>query len=232
MMPAERNGRIIGVLLFAHLLTGLIVPYVFLLPLTAPPAAFLEIASTMPLQIRLNVLLLFFGGVLPVVISLALWPVVRERDRLAGLSLLALSVVNFSLQLIENGHWLTMLSVSQAYADTGAAEAATFQSVGIAVRSAFKWAHYSHILVVVGWLFAFYLLVFRGRLVPPVLAAIGVAASVLHFGGITLPAFAGYSLPYAAIFGIPLALADALLAVWLIAKGFSTSSVARHSSRP
>jgi hypothetical protein len=231
-MAAERNGRIIGVLLFAHLLAGLIVPYVFLLPLTSPPAAFLEIASTMPLQIRLNVLLLFLGGVIPVAISLAVWPVVRKRDRLAGLSLLALSVVNFSLQLIENGYWLTMLSVSQAYADAGAAEAATFQSVGIAIRSAFKWAHYSHILVVVGWLFAFYLLVFRCRLVPRVLAATGVAASVIHFGGIILPAFAGYSLPFAAIFGIPLALAGALIAVWLIAKGFSTSSVSTNSQRP
>jgi hypothetical protein len=203
-------------------LAGLIVPYVFLLPLTSPPAAFLEIASTMPLEIRLNVLLLLLGGVIPVAVSLAVWPVVRERDHLAGLSLLALSVVNFSLQLIENGYWLTMLSVSQAYADAGAAEAAAFQSVGIAVRSAFKWAHYSHIFVVVGWLFAFYLLVLRCGLAPRVLAATGVAASVLHFSGITLPAFAGYSLPYAAIFGIPLALADALLAVWLVARGFST----------
>lgn len=221
MTSAKRVGRIIGMLLLVHLATGLIVPYVLLRPLTSPPAGFLETAAGMSAQVRLNVLLLFVGGAVSVGISVATWPVVRERSYRLGLWLLALAVVNFMLQIVENSHWLSMLSVSQAYAEAGAADAGIFQSLGIVVRSAWKWAHYSHILVVVGWLFTLYCLLFRCAMVPRALAAIGMVACVLQFTGITLPAFAGYGMPFPELFGMPLGLANLGLAVWLMAKGFN-----------
>ncbi|MHB8911610.1 MAG: DUF4386 domain-containing protein [Lysobacter sp.] len=220
MTSAKRVGRIIGMLLLVQLATGLIVPYVFLLPLTTPPAGFLETAAGMAAQVRLNVFLLFVGGAVSVGISVAAWPVVRERSYRLGLWLLVLAVVNFTLQIVENAHWLTLLSVSQAYAEAGAADAGHFQSIGIAVRSAFKWTHYSHIFVVVAWLFTLYCLLFRCAMVPGALAAIGMVASVLHFTGITLPAFAGYRMPFPELFGMPLGLANLVLAAWLMTKGF------------
>src|SRR5438094_340182 len=219
MTSAKRIGQVIGVLVLVHLATGLIVPYVLLLPLTTAPAGFLATAAGMAAKVRLNVLVLFVGGAIPIGISVAAWPIVRERCGRLGLWLLALAVVNFTMQIIENGHWLTMLSVSQAYAEAGPADAARFQSLGIVVRSAWKWAHYSHILVVVGWLFTLYWLLFRCAMVPRVLAAIGMITSVLQFIGITLPAFGGYRMPYPDLFGMPLGLANLALAVWLMAKG-------------
>lgn len=221
MTSARNAGRIIGLLLPVHLATGLIVPYVLLLPLTTAPAGFLETAAGMPIQVRLNVLLLFVGGAVPVGIAVAAWPVVRQHSYALGLWLLALAAVNLSLQVVENSHWLSMLSLSQAYAEAGAADAGRFQSLGIVVRSAWKWAHYSHILVVVGWLFTLYCLLFRCAMVPRALAAIGMVACVLQFTGITLPAFAGYGMPFPELFGMPLGLANLLLAVWLMAKGFN-----------
>jgi hypothetical protein len=220
MRSATRVGRIIGMLLLVQLATGLIVPYVLLRPLTAPPAGFLGIAAGMSGQVRLNVLLLFVGGALPVGISVAAWPVVRQRSYRLGLWLLAVSVLNFTLQIIENSHWLSMLSLSQAYAEAGGADQELFQSLGIVVRSAWKWAHYSHILVVVGWFFALYCLLFRCSMVPRALAAIGVATTLLHFAGITLPTFGGYLMPLPMLFGMPLGLATLALAAWLMAKGF------------
>jgi len=210
-------------MLLVHLATGLIVPYVLLQPLTKLPAAFLDTAAAMSSQVRLNVFLLFVGGAISVGISIAAWPVVRERSYRLGLWLLALAVVNFTLQIVENSHWLSMLSVSQAYAEAGAADAGLFLSLGIVVRSAWKWAHYSHILVVVGWIFTLYCLLFRCALVPRALAAIGMVTSVLQVTGITLPVFAGYRMPFPELFGMPLGLANLMLAVWLMTKGFKES---------
>ena len=221
MTSANRIGRLVGILLLVQLATGLIVPYIVLLPLTTPPAGFLQTAAGMAAQVRLNVLLLFVGGAASVGISLAAWPLVRERGYRLGLCLLALTVTNFILQIIENSHWLTMLSVSQAYAETDAASAVPFQSLGIAVRATWKWAHYSHILVVVGWLFTFYCVLLRCALVPRALAALGMVASLLQISGITLPAFAEYRMPLPELFGIPLALAIVALAVWMIVKGLN-----------
>jgi hypothetical protein len=220
MTSTRHIGRIIGMLLLVHLATGLIVPYVLLQPLTKPPADFLDTAAGMSSQVRLNVLLLFVGGAISVGISIAAWPVVRERSYRLGLWLLALALLNFTLQIVENSHWLSMLSVSQAYAEASAAEAGHFRSLGIVVRSAWKWARYSHILVVVGWIFTLYCLVFRCALVPRALAAIGMVTSVLQITGITLPVFAGYRMPFPDLFGMPLGLSNLVLSVWLMAKGF------------
>ncbi|MBI2568125.1 MAG: DUF4386 domain-containing protein [Candidatus Schekmanbacteria bacterium] len=220
MTSGKRVGRIIGMLLLVQLATGLTVPYIVLLPLTTAPAGFLETAAGMSAQVRLGVLLLFVGGAVSVGVSVAAWPAVRERSYRLGLWLLALAVVNFTLQICENGHWLTMLSLGQAYAAAGAADHGPFQALGIAVRSAWKWAHYSHIFIVVAWLFTLYCVLLRCAMVPRALAAIGMTASVLHFTGITLPVLAGYSMPFPELFGMPMGLANLVLAVWLMAKGF------------
>jgi hypothetical protein len=220
MTSARNVGRIIGMLLLVHLAAGLIVPYVLLRPLTTAPAGFLEAAAGMSFQVRLNVLLLFVGGAVTVGIAVAAWPAVRERAHALGLWLLALAAVNLSLQMVENGHWLTMLSVSQAYTDAGAAEAGRLQSLGIVVRSAWKWAHYTHILAVGGWMIVFHGLLYRGALVPRALAAAGLVAAMLQITGITLPVFLGYRMPFPELFGMPLALTYVVLALWLMAKGF------------
>lgn len=225
MTSANRVGRVIGMLLLAHLATGLIVPYVLLRPLTTPPAGFLDVAAGMSAQIRLNVFVLFVGGMLSVAVSVAAWPFVRVRSYGLGLWLLALGVVNFTLQIVENSHWLSMLSVSQAYTEADVADARLYRTVGVTIRSAFKWAHYAHIIVVVGWLFTLYCLLLRCVLVPRALAAFGMVTGVLHFIGITLPVFAGYRMPFPELFGMPLGLANLVLAGWLMVKGFKEPHV-------
>ncbi len=222
MTSTGRVGRLIGVLLLVHLVMGLILPYVLLRPLTTVPAGFLDTAAGMPVLVRLNVLVLFVGGALPVAIITAGWPVFRPGNPALALWLLVLAAVNLSLQVVENAHWLSMLSVSQAYAQAGAADAGTYQSIGIAVRSAWKWAHYSHIFVVVGWIFLFYALLFRATLVPRALAAAGLVTAVLQFTGITLPEFLGYRMPRPEFFGMPLGLANLVLGSWLIVKGLDS----------
>ena len=219
MTSARNVGRIIGMLLLAHLATGLIVPYVLLRPLTALPAGFLEAAASMSTLIRLNVLVLFVGGAIPIGVAIAAWPVVRQHGHALGLWLLTLAAVNFALQIVENGHWLSMLTLSQAYAESDSADAALFRSLALVVRSAWKWEHYAHIFIVVAWLFVLYGVLYRYALVPRVLAAAGLLTAMLQFVGITLPVFLDYRMPYPMLFGMPLGVANLSLAAWLMAKG-------------
>jgi len=220
MTSAKSVGRVIGVLMLAHLATGLIVPYVLLQPLTALPAGFLETAAGMSTRVRVNVLVLFVGGAIPVATTIAAWPVVRRHGHALGLTLLTLAGVNMSLQIVENGHWLSMLSLSQAYAKATPADAALFQSLGGVVRSAWKWEHYAHIFIVVAWIFVLYGALYRYALVPRFLAVVGLVTAVLQFVGITLPVFLDYRMPFPALFGMPLGVANVSLASWLIAYGF------------
>ena len=217
MTSATRAGRLVGMLLVVQLATGLMLPYILLQPVQAN---FLDTAAGMAGLIRSCVLMLFVGAAVSVAMAVATWPHVRARSHALGLWLLALAVINFTLQLLENTHWLSMLSVSQAYAEADGAGAALFQPLGIVVRAAWKWTHFSHILVVVAWLFTLYCVLFRCAMVPRVLAIIGMVTCLLQFIGITLPVFGGYRMPFPELFGMPLGVANLMLALWLLAKGF------------
>lgn len=220
MTSPKTLGRIVGLLLLVLLPTGLIVPYIALKPLTTAPAGFLETAAALDGLVRFNVLLLFLGGALTVAVSAAVWPVLRERSPGLALWVLALATANFTLQIIENANWLTMLSVSHASAEAGAAGAEAYRPIGIAVRSAWRWAHYSHIFIVVGWFGALYAAFFRAAVMPRILAVAGMATCALHCIGITLPVFGGYQMPQPMLFGMPLAPATLAVAAWLMARGF------------
>ena len=224
MTSPQPIGRLLGALMLLHLALGLIGPYVVLVPMNAPPGGFLENAASMAGPVRLSVLTLFLGGLVPILIATVAWPVWRERTPLLALWLLVMSGVNLALQVVENSHWLTMLSLSQAYAATDPGGSGTFELMALAVRAGFKWAHYGHILVLAAWLFILFCALFRGRIVPPVLAALGMVASSVHMAGIPLPEFLGYRVAGSANYGVPLAVVVLIAGLWLLWKGIRARS--------
>src|SRR5437773_12496225 len=69
-------GRLVGVLLLAHLAGGLVVPFIMLHPLVSPPG-FLVSAAGVATQVRAAVLLLFAGSAMAIAIASAGWRVFR-----------------------------------------------------------------------------------------------------------------------------------------------------------
>lgn len=215
MPTAKRVGRIIGLLLFVQLV-GLTVPFILLMPLAA--TGFLETAAGLAAQIRAAVLLLFANGVLTIGIAIAAFPVVRESGLRMALWLLAASVLWFAMQAVDNAHILSMLSLSQRYAEGGASNAEPFGALAALARSSRRWAHYTELLVIEAWFLVFYGLLFRLSLVPRLLAGFGLMMVIVHAAGITLPMFTGYgSMP---ILGVSLALSHLSVGGWLVARGF------------
>jgi hypothetical protein len=150
-----------------------------------------------------------------------------------GLWLLALAVVNLALQVVENQNWLSMLSVSQEYARAEAPHAAFLQALATTVRCALRWAHYTHILVVVGWMLLFFTVLYRLAVVPRVLAAAGVVTAMMHLGGVTLPVLLDYRVPLREEFyAMPLAVPYLGLALWLMTKGFNEDSPTSDETSP
>jgi hypothetical protein len=224
--PSERTvGRVVGLLLLVHLAAGLTLPFILLQPALGPPG-FLRAAAGRPGLIRAAVFLLFAGSTVPVAVAIAAWPVFRRHASATALWLGALAVAGFSLQCVDNGALLSMLSLSQAYAGADAARADLFQVVASAVSSARRWAHYSFLLVVGSWILVLFALLYRSRLVPRALAAFGLVGSLLQITGVTLRALLGF--PPETRLAMPLAPAYVGLAVWLIVKGFSERKDARR----
>jgi uncharacterized protein DUF4386 len=217
-MTSEKSAsRTVGVLLLLHLAAGLIVPFILLHPLISPPG-FLASAAAIPNQVRTAVMLLFVGSALTIAVSCTALRTFRQYSPAGAYWLLALAVAGFALQCADNAHLLSMLSLSQAYAEAGAAGTQLFQTVEVAVGALRKWSHYSFLLVVGCWILSLYGFLYRFRLVPRILAVFGLLGAIGQIAGVTLRGLWGYS-PETRL-AIPLAPAYAALAVWLIVKGF------------
>ena len=170
----------------------------------------------MSATIRLCMLMLLVGAAVPLAISIDLGGRPVGPDSRLKLWLLALAFINAALQLLENAQWLNLMSLSQAAtAHPGGTAAMPSELVG-AVRASWRWTHYTHIAVVVGWLWVLFIALLRMRAVPQVLALTGALAAPLHLVGIVLPVFAGYRMILPDAFGVPLALAIVASALWLI----------------
>jgi len=219
MRSPKSTGRIIGILLLLHLITGLTAPYIMLHPLNSPLSFNANDAGN-AFQVRLSVMLLFVGGAAAMAIAFTAWPVFRQYSYTIALWVLALAVVNFSLQCVENAAWMSMFTLSQDYAKAGAAEIGVYNLVGAAVRSAWKWVQYTHLLIMVSWMFMLFVALLRSALVPRLLAGFGLLTTLLQITGITLPQFIPYPTPPMTAMGLPLGVVYLILSVWLMAKGF------------
>jgi len=193
------------------------VPFILLLPLLAPPG-FLENGATVAFQIKIAVFLFFANCALTIGISIGAFQIFRQHSYTLALWLLALSIIMFLAQAVDNVHLLSMVSLSQEYSKTSASHPELFQPVAIALGATRKWSHYTELLVIDSWMFMFYGLLWRSAIVPRALAAFGLFTLVSHATGITLPLWLSYH--SVTLMGVPLAFSHIALALWLMVKGF------------
>src|SRR5215204_448801 len=217
MNSAKRTGRIVGILLIVQL-AGIIVPFVLLHPLV--DTNYLSNAATYSAQIKTAVLLFCANCALTIGISITAWPVFRRYSEPMAMWFVVLSVIVFMLQSVDNTHIMTMLSLSQQYAESGSSPEFT-NALALVVRTTRRWAHYPELLALDAWFILLYSIVMRFELVPRIVAAFSLVTVVLHFFAVPLPGFLGYGIN--TTLGVPLALGHLSMAGWLITRGFKTS---------
>ena len=223
MNSARNAGRIVGVLLLVQL-AGLIVPFVMLHALYAPPG-FLQSAAHGTGQIRWALLLLLANGALTTGLSIYAHPVLRPASRGLAQWVVVLGAAMLALQAVDNTHVMAMLSLSQQYVDAaGASSRQLFESLGPVVAATRRSAHYSVLLVIGAWMLLFYSALWRARRVPWILPAFGVLAAALHLVGVSLPVFVGQR--SVMTMGMVLAASHGALILWLLARGFDEGKTA------
>ena len=225
MGSAKRIGQIIGLLISVQLVCGMLVSFVLLRPLTAPPG-FLENAAGSSLQLSAAVVLWFATGALSIAIAITAWPIFRQYSSTMALWYLSLALVSFSLFAVENATVMSLLSLSQAYAAAGDPDPALFKALGAVVRSAYIWAGNTSALVAEAMIFVLYCILYRFILIPRALSALGLVAVLLKITAIMMPFF-GH--PVVLLMVLPMVLGYVALALWLMAKGFEERP---HPFRP
>ena len=220
MLTDRGRGRLVGGLTFLQLV-GLIVPFVLLLPIATPPGEYLASAADSSTRVLAGVLLLLVNGAVTIGISIAAWPALRRTSEALALWLVVLGALMLGVQMVDNIHILSMLSLSQAHAAAGAA-ADSLREVAAAIGATRRWAHLSELLVIDAWILVFYLSLIRAGALPRLLSAFGLLTVAAHFVAIPLPGFLGLRAVVEA--GMPMALSHVATAAWLVAKGLGPRS--------
>jgi hypothetical protein len=213
-------GRRVGILLLLQLITALTLPFILSKPITVGSPAFLTAVPAHSFQ-RTAVLLAFIGSALTVYLGITMFQVFRLNSRSVALLFLVVCAVSCTLDLVHAGNIMTMLSISNQFLHSGASNAELYQVIGAAAASARRSAHLTQLLAIGAWLFVFYLSLFRFRLIPRVLAVIGIIGVALQFTGVTLMMLLGY--PLIGQMAMPLLPIQIMVAVWLMIKGFNSS---------
>ena len=212
----KRAGRTIGVLMLLQIPGAILVNFVLLKPLFAPPG-YLVNAAPHATQVSLAVLAGLAASALSLGIAITAWPVLRRLNLQLALWFLALAIATFALHAVENTALMSLLSLSQAYAQHSAPDAALFDALRGMAAASRNWLHYVNLIITGAMILVFYATLLRFALVPRVLAALGVVAALLQMTAVSMPLF-GHPVMFPLL--APLGLCQLALAAWLLAKGF------------
>ena len=223
IQPSSRSaftiGRTVGILLLLQLAAALTLPFILSKPITFGSPTFLTAVAAHSFQIRSAVLLSFVGSALTVYLGITAFQIFRLYSKSAALLFVVVCAVSCTLDVVQGGTIMSMLSISNEFVTSGAANSELYQVVGAAVASARRSAHIMQLLAIGAWMFVFYISLFRFKLVPRVLAVIGSIGITLQFIGVTLMMFLGYR--SIGEMAMPLLPIQITVAVWLIIKGFN-----------
>jgi hypothetical protein len=216
-------GRTVGILLLLQLIAALTLPFILSKPITFGSPAFLTAVAEHSFQVRSAVLLSFVGSALTVYLGITAFQIFRLFSKSVALLFLVVCAVSCTLDVVQAGTILSMLSISNEFVASGATDDGLYQVVGAAVASARRSAHVTQLLAIGTWMFVFYITLFRFKLISRVLAFIGIIGVALQFIGVTLMMLLGYR----AIgeMAMPLLPIQITVGVWLIIKGFNNPTL-------
>jgi hypothetical protein len=156
-------------------------------------------------------------------IAIALYPVIRRDHPALALASVAGRVAEGMFVLIGTVSLLALLTVSQQSLTPGA-DPAAFTATGDALLAVRDWTMgFVGVLPFLAAALMYYYVLYRTRLVPRWLSGWGLAGAAL---GLVAAVYCAYIQDFGlstlnTVLNIPIALQEMVLAVWLLAKGFT-----------
>ena len=235
MNTNRKTAVIVGILFIIGTVSGILSGVV-----TAPIRA----GSTYPLNVLASetqwiigtLLVLLMGLSLPM-IPVMLYPIFKKHNEvLAFGSVLFRGVFEAVGETLLVISMFLLLTVSEIYGKTGAADASNFQTLGSMLIAAGDWIQLiGGIIFSIGTLMIFALF-YQTRLIPRWLSGWGFIGAVLYFFATIVSMFSPLHLAPDVGVGIgllmiPTAIQEMVFAVWMIVKGFNRQKIAALSAK-
>jgi len=232
----RKTAVIVGILFIIGTVSGVLAGVI-----TAP----IQAGSTFPLNISasetqwiIRTLLILLMGLSLAMVPVMLYPIFRKHNEVLAFGAVLFrgvfeNVVGETLLVIS---MFLLLTVSEIYGKTGAADASNFQTLGSMLIAAGDWIQLiGGIVFSVGTLMIFALF-YQTRLIPRWLSGWGFIGAVLYFIAKIVSMFSPLHLAPEIGVGIglllvPTAIQEMVFAVWMIVKGFNPSAIAALSAK-
>ncbi|UGV41371.1 DUF4386 domain-containing protein [Methanococcoides orientis] len=230
-MDSHRKTATIVGILFIFAIVMLFVGEALYKPILDSPD-YLDNAYPNKTVVITGILLEFTGVPAVVLLSLLLFPVLKRHNEVLALGYVVFRLFEAALLSVAYISKLSLVNLSQDYLSKGGVDASYFQYIGSSIQSVNHWAGTQgliyHIAFALGSMMLYYVL-YRSKLVPRFISAWGfIAAIALLIGSvlINIGIFAGVSeVGLELIFALPIAVAEIMLSIWLIVKGFDPSAI-------
>ncbi len=217
-MSADRKAAAwIGVLYIMGTV-GMALSAVVTSAVLAGPAYLAQVAAQ-PNQVALGALLVLLAGFALAMVPVVFWPIGKRRNETLAMGYVvfrgALETVTYIVSVLC---WLLLIALSK---QPNAGPLADFvRTIETAV-----WDQLIAVPFALGALM-FSFLLYQSRLVPRWLSVWGLVGAALY---VVAPLASMFGLSLGVLMG-PLALQEMVMAVWLIAKGFSTQAISAEGS--
>jgi hypothetical protein len=227
----RKTARIVGVLYIIGTVAG-ILSLVFMGPIRDAQDVLIGVSANENRVITGALIILVMGLALAMV-PVMMFPILRKQNEALALGYVVfrggLETVTSIATAIS---WLSLLTLSRAYVQAGAPDAATFQALGTLLLEAEEIESITTIVFPLGALMFYYLL-YQSRLIPRWLSGWGLIAALLW---LTTGLAATFGLisrmsTIQVVLALPIAVQEMVLAVWLIVKGFNPSAIASESAK-
>lgn len=178
-------------------------------------------------QVSMGALLTFIGAVADASIAISLYPTLRKHNEGLALGVVGFRIIEAALYVVGAIAILSLLTLSQAFVNSGAPNSSPFQTLGATLLAGYRWDVFSLALLAfsTGALMYYYIF-YQTRLVPRWLSGWGLVAATLCIAASVLVLFqvmGAFSMGQV-VLNLPIGVQEIALAVWLIVKGFSPSA--------
>lgn len=218
----RRTATIVGVLFIIGTVAG-ILSVVVTGGFSMDAPAYLNKAASNPSQIQLGALLVLVMGMALAMVAATIFPILKRQNEALAIGYVifrgALETFTYIAMVIC---WLLLVVVAWQHAGSGAAVASQSSNLGILLVDAQdQVAAVAGIVFGLGALMLYYLL-YQARLIPRWISGWGIVAAVLTLAGGLIDIFGTPR----DILALPMLPQEMVMAIWLIAKGFSPSTIA------
>jgi len=188
---------------------------------------YLTKASENENQVIIGGLLVLIDAIAVAGIGIVIFPILKKYNEASALGYAGARIVEGVLFIVNAITTVTLITLSREFVQAGAPIASYYQTLGTVLLAAGHWAY----LLGLGLAFSLSALIlnfvlYQSKFIPRWLSGWGLVGAALVFANYLLESF---SINPVEILFYPIAVQEMVFAVWLIVKGFNSSTTASGS---